>query len=152
MCGGKVQPSMHTGQCCTCTQSTASESEKISDMMIPIAWYKKNVNTQHNALGFNTVSLQNPSDTNVHCTQQAAEMWVLLGLCSLGSIAQPPQTAYGLVMRPISTAVILWTRTTWGSGSMKTQSCRDITSSCKMHHVVCNQQAIIGPIFVWGQQ
>jgi hypothetical protein len=43
-------------------------------MMIPIAWYKKNVNTQHNALGFNTVSLQNPSDTNVHCTQQAAEM------------------------------------------------------------------------------
>jgi hypothetical protein len=72
-CVGKAQASTHEGQCCSCTQSTALESEKICDMMFPVTPYEKNINTHHHAMGFYVVSLKNPSGAHAHCIQQAVE-------------------------------------------------------------------------------
>jgi hypothetical protein len=45
-----------------------------SDTMFPVTWYQKNINTHHHVTGLDVVSLQNPSGTDTHCSQQAAEM------------------------------------------------------------------------------
>jgi hypothetical protein len=48
--------------------------------MFPATRYLTNINTHYHATGYDDVSLQNPSNTDAHCSQQEAETRVLLGL------------------------------------------------------------------------
>jgi hypothetical protein len=41
--------------------------------MFPLTRYQKKINTYYHAMGFDIVSLQNPSGTDAHCSQQAAD-------------------------------------------------------------------------------
>jgi hypothetical protein len=79
-CGGKAPVSMmHTEQCCSFMQSTALESKKLCDTMFAVTQYQNKINTHHYVMQFDVVSLQNPSGTDFHCSQQVAEMLVLSG-------------------------------------------------------------------------
>jgi len=56
------------------------KSKKICDIMLPVTLYQNNINIYHHKMGYDDASLQNPTGTSAHCSQQAVETQVLIRL------------------------------------------------------------------------
>jgi hypothetical protein len=114
-------------------------------------WYKKNINTHHHMMGLYVVHLQNPSDTNAHCSQQATKIQILLGLkvcaavpTTLDYLRFSNEAHFHLDGFMNKYNIRFW-------ASENSQGHGDIAQFSKMHHVVCNQQATAYWTNFWGE-
>jgi hypothetical protein len=119
----RYKVSTHTVQRCFWTRSSASDSDKIYDMMFPASRYKKKkILTRHHATGFGMWRVVETA----YCSRKAAVTWVLSGLLQFAQ--QYHATLSCMCFNEQAEHEIL--------GLQKSaRNHEDVSPSCKMHRV-----------------